>query len=697
MRELDLERSTISTVHIGEPFITLTSVCISSPHKLLLSDRGAGCIWSLEVINGNIEKLVCVIDLPVSTPLNPKSESHVENTLPFRPLCISKVDDGVFAFSDLSRNQIFRYLERDTVIKAVNDIDHSQAFSNCNDALQNFEISVSNCLRSIRRGLADFRESVGQLYHISKNYLNQNYIAEANRMKTSIRNDASSISTESIVGMILNAPSIAGLNSFLKLVDIHPEFVAAAKDAISKFMKEYNFSVGACVDDTEIFSLGDIFRYCRESLAGQDLMCAILNNDEFSLNLTSATLTMLGGVLQRLNWTMDRQKVPDLRREVVRWLRRCLPTDAVLGWMEYTHEQVLIGSLRSWSAIMRQFDDENNYVKKVLHWVVRVHVDSLCMGFVNTSLTAKADVDPVYDLYSQTLPNLKLIPNDAIVADGLQKNVDRALLTLRSLPYVFNNTYELQYDLLAIFSDTVSDVARTLNVETAVKALLQSAIAWTVSCTTNLNNVAPLVKSDSSDVCPFSYVLQHVLFDMVYKHFLLLESKIGERMTMQYNKAKSNPNIPLERIMELENKVNKPPSWEFQVEIISFEPFLWAHFLYWQFAEVFELSRSLTPWSFDMQRYHRRLSTIFSELSENVTRGHVSTDILRKIHSHGDALIPGFLAVGSLLGNDAYLKSLELEFQSAWGEVEMLTKVSVIVRIFIILFRPKWNFGRCWP
>jgi hypothetical protein len=58
-----------------------------------------------------------------------------------------------------------------------------------------------------------------------------------------------------------------------------------------------------------------------------------------------------------------------------------------------------------------------------------------------------------------------------------------------------------------------------------------------------------------------------------------------------------------------------------------------------------------------------------------VCRGHVSTDTLRKIHAHSSALIPGFVALGSELGDIAYMKALETEFQDALSEIETLTKV----------------------
>ena len=112
-------------------------------------------------------------------------------------------------------------------------------------------------------------------------------------------------------------------------------------------------------------------------------------------------------------------------------------------------------------------------------------------------------------------------------------------------------------------------------------------------------------------------------------------------------------------------------------EAIVHEPFLWAHLLHWQHANIFQHSREKSLWSNDLLRYKNRIIAIFSELAVNVCRGHVSTDTLRKIHTHGAALRPGFAALDppSPLGAEGFMQSLEKEFQDAWGEVETLTKV----------------------
>ena len=238
--------------------------------------------------------------------------------------------------------------------------------------------------------------------------------------------------------------------------------------------------------------------------------------------------------------------------------------------------------------------------------------------------------------------------------------------------------FDLPYDLLMIFGDTVCDVARTLHVESAVEALLQAAVVWGVACSSLPEGIAaPRVHYKGGTLCPFSFLLQHTLFDIVSKHFSTLESKVSEKMAVQYNKVKNNPKIPMEYIMELENNVKNPPNWEFQLEAIVHEPFLWAHLLHWQHANIFQHSREKSLWSNDLLRYKNRIIAIFSELAVNVCRGHVSTDTLRKIHTHGAALRPGFAALDppSPLGAEGFMQSLEKEFQDAWGEVETLTKV----------------------
>lgn len=683
VREYDSVTGIIKTLHTGDPFKNLTGLCCASSNELFICDRGNSCVWGLDTESGGIRKVISEDDVPLRSVESADPGGDAVAVPPFRPGCILKVANGSFVIADVSRNQIFRYLDVDTVRREVETANIVGIFDQCDIAVQNLEVSVSNCLATIRDGLIDFKECVGQLFHLRKLIVAKNYVAEAASMKRMIREDAISLLPEAITGMILNAPSIAALNSFLKLVEIHPNDIFAAKDAVVKYMKQYDFSSYAFVDASEFLALGEMFRYSRDSLVGQDLMCVILKDDEFRFDVTPNTLTMLGGLLQRLNWTMDRQKVPDLRREVVRWLGRCLPPDALLGWVDSTHEEVLMGALRSWSSIMQQFEGANNYCKKVLAWIVRVHLDSLCMGFVTTFLTARADRDPVYDLYSDAAQEL---PPTAINRDSsdkvIQKNIDRAVLTIRSLPYLFEEVvaFEVPYDLLTIFSETVCDVARTLQVETAVRSLLQASVVWGVACSARAEvevSSSPRVHHKGGFLCPFSFVFQHVLFEITSKQFSIFESKVVEKMRVQYNKAKNNPKIPVEYVMELENNVKHPPNWEFQQEAIIFEPFLWAHLLHWHHASIFQHSRAKSLWSNDLLRYNNRIASIFSELATNVCRGHVSTDMLRKIHTHGAALRPGFAALtpASPLGNEGFMKSLEMEFQDALAEVETLTKV----------------------
>jgi hypothetical protein len=684
IREFDSSNKVVRTIHSGEPFKNLSGLCCASERELFICDRGNGCVWSLHTGSGDIRKIISETDVPthsLSSSLPSPSSLPSTTAIPsFLPASILKVAEGSYVISDVSRNQIFRYLEPETLRREVAEAEKVGIFGQCDDAVQHLASTVSNCLASIREGLSDVKESVGQLFHLRASIVAKNYIAEANKMKSIVRADVTALQPEAILGMIHNAPSISALNTFLKLVDIHPNHLYAAKDAVVKFMKKYDFSSQAYVHASEFLALGEIFRYSKDSLAGQDLMCIILKDETFRFDLTPALLTMLGGLLQRMNWTMDRQKVADLRREVVRWLGRCLPPEALLGWVDSTHEDVLIGVLRSWSSIMQQYEGENTYIKKVLSWVVRVHIDSLCMGFVNTSLIARAEREPEYDLYAPVAqelpPTMNRDGSDKTAA--AQKNLDRALLTIRSLPYLFEPDagYEATYDLLMIFGETVSDVARTLHVDAAVGALLQASVVWGVTCSALPEGTSPpRVHYKGGTLCPFSFVLQHVMFDITSKQMSILESKVSDKMAIQYNKVKNNPKIPVEYVMELENNVKHPPNWEFQLEVIVFEPFLWAHLLHWQCADIFHHSRAKSLWSNDLLRFKNRIAAIFSELVVNVCRGHVSTDTLRKIHAQSASLMPGFAALGSPLGTEEFMNSLEVEFQGALGEVETLAKV----------------------
>lgn len=680
LREYDPMTREIRTLHTGSPFKNLTGLCCaSSDGELLICDRSNSCIWSFNSFTGDIIQAVTEDDIPVvsllSSAKNPSTDTKIP---PFRPGCIINVGDGSYIFSDISRNQIFRYLEHSTVCAAVDEATNDGIFNKCDNSVQSLELSLTQCLASIREGLYDFKDSAGILLSKRRLIATKSYVAEVNRVKNIVNANPTALQPEAITGMVLNAPSISGLSSFLKVIEVNPSNHLSTKDSIVKFMKNYDFSSHSYVPPSEFLALGDIFRYSKDSLVGQDLMCAILKCDSFRFDITPSILTMLGGLLQRLNWTMDRQKVPDLRREVIRWMGRCLPTRAQLNWTDSTHEEVLIGALHVWSSIMHQFSSENSYCKKVLAWIVRVHLDSLCMGFVNTSLTSRAERNPSYNLYSS---DVGAILEDVGIQKELnskQKNLDRALMTICSLPYIFEKAsgFEMQYDLLMIFSDTVSDVARTLHVETAINALLQASVCWEVMCSSiPEGDIFPRVRFRDREMCPLSCVVQKVLFDITSKQLSILDSKVSERMNIQYNKMKNNPSVPMEHIIELENKVKHPPNWEFQVEVIVYEPYLWAHLLHWHSASVFQHSRQTTLWTNDLLRFNNRLSAIISELSLNVCRGHVSTDTLRKIHAHSSALIPGFVALGSELGDIAYMKALETEFQDALSEIETLTKV----------------------
>lgn len=243
---------------------------------------------------------------------------------------------------------------------------------------------------------------------------------------------------------------------------------------------------------------------------------------------------------------MDRTVVMDLRREVTRWINRIYPYNLPQSTNSYLHEEVLIQAFQWWSNLINDLSINNIIISKTskkdesivnaLKWIIRIHIDSLCFGFVS-------------------LTNRIVDNNGKIIEEN--KQIDRAVQTLISIRSICQINHEPQILplIMNIFGDTCADVARTLNPSSAIKILLET-----------LENVI-LSENESQKV---SNIVQQVLSDIVFAQYKILKKKIELRLDAQYSKAKKYAS--LQELQELEDKKRNPPIWEYYAELLTYEP-----------------------------------------------------------------------------------------------------------------------------
>ncbi|CAE7410937.1 unnamed protein product, partial [Symbiodinium microadriaticum] len=382
-----------------------------------------------------------------------------------------------------------------------------------------------------------------------------------------------------------------------------------------------------------------LFHDAPSSIVTQDFLCRVLKDDRFLCPVSEHTLAMIGAILRHLNWTMDRSHVADLRRETVRWLGRVVHLDlpvtahpveamtaVLLWWKEY------LSTNQSFVDSMHVSKDDCVY--RALEWIVRIHFDSFCFGF----FTVVKEVTDIMDDAIKLDKSLLAIEN----ACNLSTLVDSSPL------------------VLTILGDTIADVSRTMNPMAACSALFSSLEA-------RLGNGGHINSTALSEI------VQHTLSDIMSGNFSIIEQRIDKRIQQQYEKARkySTP----EELSEIENKRLCPPIWEYYSEVISFEPGLWSNLLRWTKAESFELSREKTKWSKTLESLYNRIEQTFVEVNENALNGHLTVDMVRKIHGNKEELGPGWHILGCALGTLHLIEDLETEMQNALMEVKTISKV----------------------
>ena len=367
--------------------------------------------------------------------------------------------------------------------------------------------------------------------------------------------------------------------------------------------------------------------------------------DRFMCPVGEDTLCVMGAILRTLSWTMDRSNVADLRRETVRWLGRVVELNisitadpietmtAALSWWKrfVTDNEASVEAMRS-------ARDDRPY--RALSWVMRIHLESFCYGFVD-------------------------VPKEGEDNKEETTRLDKSLVIMQNACSLVS-LVEMSPLVLSTLGDTIADVSSKM-ISVDVVAALFASLTATLTCddSSGVDNVPSAIA--------LSEIIQHTLSDIMSTGFSIIEQRIDKRIQQQYEKARKYSTS--EELSEIESKRLRPPLWEYCAEIISFEPKLWANLLCWAKSDSFAISREKTPWSNTLTRMCSKVEGAFLEINDAALKGHLTVELLRKIYSNKDQLIPGWRVLDCAMGTSGLIEELEGEIQNALIEVKTISKV----------------------
>jgi hypothetical protein len=372
----------------------------------------------------------------------------------------------------------------------------------------------------------------------------------------------------------------------------------------------------------------------------------------FVFTISPLTLSLIASVLNPLKWTQDRAVVADLRREVVRWLTRCLPESASRTWLHCKHTDVVNGALNAWKGILENLNVEQTLNKiqlRALTWIIRIHLESLCIGFVWSAFP---------EVSSTTTSNLSEKQANRGPADA-KYQIDRALCTLHALPDFCLNSV-LPPLLLNILGETAADVARTVTAADAVEVLLSSIPQRDI----------PFENSQS-----YSHLFQNVLWEILHTHYDSVSGKVSQRMRANYEKERKH-NENTEYLAKLEKMTRQPPLEEYQSDLLAYETKLWCQFLRWFNLPQFELTRCTTKWTPRIANLADHLRMVFILIADNMKSGLISVHILRLIVTCKEYLTYAWKALNVVdCDKTEFIDMVDLEIQNAFGDLKILMQV----------------------
>lgn len=400
----------------------------------------------------------------------------------------------------------------------------------------------------------------------------------------------------------------------------------------------------------------------------------------------TAVLTLIGSVLDSrlIQWSHDRSFVADLRREAVRWVNRC--TDLPNSLNTFEHEHILTQSLHYWISAVETIPAEKVFLRKVLLWIARAQLDSVCIGVVTITKDA-----------SSLLTSQKISKKP----QAIEIRFDRSVETVKLLPAICELLSTVRDSpIVGVLSDSLRDAARIANLNDVLAALLGAADRFERAVTVagalrgavgggggteeavggggTLGSVGTVGGGDLSETISagdgngitsiesarssLAEIVQSVLISLVHTHEEAMRNRI-----MQARRYDSPGQIDM---------------WEEQMELLVYEPGLWSSLLAWGTAPAYASSRGTTDHSKGLKKFVDRTSDLLRSVSASALSGHLSVDAMKRVVSvsSGDAVLrAGWLAIESPLGESSLIAALDAEMNSAFAEVTALKEVGILI------------------
>lgn len=662
---------TVTTLMSGAPLRVPTAMCLYSDANggnpsILISDQDAHCIWRF-----SMEAKILLPFITADDVLRTVGPCQGVSPELFTPNGVKSPIPGCVVFSDSARNEILRFMDSQLSKEATIKMDlcmkeEDSYFSPLVEALLNFSSGLSTAYVRVETAvntlLANKHDLVSHRYSAAvENIIRTRSLLTVDNL------DALKI-------LIMSAPSVKMVRESLKVYRYFDNTTRGfSKDVYTVLvtkLSKIEFSRPYLELEDELAALADILSTQKLSNRdAQDLLCAILRSDKFMFDLTEATLCLLGVVLNRERFTLDRVIVVDLRRETLRWLNR-LDKFAPLGKRIEEHALNVQHFARLWH---QQFCDQdslktrNILTMQALGWLCRVHLDSVALY-------------PA--LYQMTIMNQGKEAHTS-------HSVDRSLMTISSLPDILlavsnaleiSGVNEAEHRIVPILRSLFVEAAHSASLGNIIPLLLESHVEFIKKGNQNLT-------SENANAIAFSVLFasvhSEILFATLEKHYAVIIDRAAQQTAAE--KTRHEPREPRDRRGKVrkerpESESNhlkqapkeRDPDGDIRTHIMVYEVPLWAYFLYYWSRNGDAASALLTLVSERsyLQKCLGRFSAV--ETIKGLVK-HYST-ISRLFRKNWDDVLTGVVTVDNF--KRIYMNRKDLYF--AWGTVDIDAKDSIM-------------------
>lgn len=337
-------------------------------------------------------------------------------------------------------------------------------------------------------------------------------------------------------------------------------------------------------------------------------------------------LLLVGVVLESkdVDWGHGLSDVSDLRREVVRWISRCHPSHS---FSTHTQLQILQSVFQIWNLEDFSLSDKTEYLIKILNWVVRVHLDSVCIGAV----TAKKNID---------------VPGNAEKKTTVEYRIDRAVESVLILPDLClflstSKTSETSSFLLNCLAESLKNGSRVSNLESLLNSLLKVAKNYQALCNGQVES--PL----SSYSTFFPSIFQNLFLFVIDNQFDILQKRILD--TKRY-----------EHISDIK-------LWDEQMELLIFEPKLWTSVVSWGLEDVYRASRESTHHFSALSKHITKVSRHLASIASSFLAGHMTVEQMRRVCSVSLTMRPAWEALRLPLCDPSFMSLIDAEINDFYS------------------------------